>query len=91
LTGGALDTAAIAEAATHADRLSFAQIREAYILAGQMTFARAGQIGLDDLLAGLRRVRSEASEFLVMATAREVGFGSAGEPTVADVRPRVPS
>ena len=91
LTGGALDTAAIAEAATHADRLSFAQIREAYILAGQMTFARAGQIGLDDLLAGLRRVRSEASEFLVMATAREVGFGAAGDPATAEVRPRVPS
>jgi ATP-dependent 26S proteasome regulatory subunit len=85
LAGGALDAAGIAEAASQSDRLSFAQIREAYILAGQMTFARGGEVGLEDLLAGLKRVRSEASEFLAMATAREVGFGSVGE--VGAVRP----
>jgi hypothetical protein len=60
-------------------------IREGYILAGQMTFVRGGEIGLEDLLAGLRRVRSEANEFPAMATSREAGFGSVGEPRGMDV------
>jgi len=73
---GGLDAVAVAEAAVQADRLSFAQVREAYILAGQRAFERDGEIGLEDLLVGLKRVRSEGGEFLAREIGREVGFGT---------------
>lgn len=82
LTDGTLDEQAIAAAARESDRLSFAQIREAYILAGQFALQGDGEIRLEELLAGLQRLRGESNGLSVRADGRAVGFeaGIPGEP-----------
>jgi SpoVK/Ycf46/Vps4 family AAA+-type ATPase len=48
----------MSEAVQESDGLSFAQLREAYILAGQHAFERDDQITGTDLLAGIQRLRN---------------------------------
>jgi hypothetical protein len=45
------------EVAYESDRFSFAQLREAYIMAAQRAFERKGEIGGQDLLHGIRSLR----------------------------------
>lgn len=80
LTGWAVDEPAVSAAAREADRLSFAQIREAYILAGQRSFRRPGAVVPDELLAAIRALRHEAHIVLLRADGRSVGFGTATLP-----------
>lgn len=76
LTGGALDEQSIAAAASEADRMSFAQLRGAYILAGQRSFRRGGGVQPEELVAAVRTVRSEANGVASRADGRALGFGS---------------
>lgn len=76
LTGWAVDDPAVTAAAREADRLSFAQIREAYILAGQRSFRRHGAVVPDELLAAIRALRHEAQSVLLRADGRSVGFAT---------------
>jgi ATP-dependent 26S proteasome regulatory subunit len=80
LTGWAVDDPAVTAAATETDRLSFAQIREAYILAGQRSFRRHGAVVPDELLAAIRALRREAHTVSLHADGRSVGFGTASLP-----------
>jgi cell division protease FtsH len=81
LTGWAGDDPAVVGAAREADRLSFAQIREAYILAGQRSFRRRGAVVGEELLAAIRALRSEAHAVSLRADGRSLGFGTASLPT----------
>ena len=45
------------EVATESERFSFAQLREAFITAGQRAFERNDEIGEEDLLWGIRSLR----------------------------------
>lgn len=80
LTGWAVDDPAVTAAAREADRLSFAQVREAYILAGQGSFRRHGAVVADELLAAIRALRREAHGVSLRADGRSVGFGTASLP-----------
>jgi hypothetical protein len=80
LTGWAVDDPAVASAAQEADRLSFAQVREAYILAGQRSFRRHGAVAADELLAAIRALRRESHCVSLRADGRSVGFGTANLP-----------
>ena len=57
-----------------ADRMSFAQLREAYILAGQRSFRRGGGIRPDELLAAVRTVQADANSVANRAYGRSFGF-----------------
>ena len=59
-------------AAENADGFSFAQLKEAYILAGQSAFERNAPITGDDLLRGIRALRDGLA--LVSDHKRKVGF-----------------
>lgn len=86
LTGWGLDDPAVGDAARNADRLSFAQIREAYILAGQRSFHHRGGIVADELRAAICCLRSEARSVSLRTDGRSVGFGPASLPvTPADL------
>jgi hypothetical protein len=50
-------SAKLKELALKASGLSFAQLREAYIMAGQYAFERKGEIGREDLLSGIASLR----------------------------------
>jgi ATP-dependent 26S proteasome regulatory subunit len=76
LTGGQPEQGFLATARDESDRLSFAQIREAYILAGQAALRRGRDIELEDLLDGLRRVRGEANCVRSKVDGTAVGFGT---------------
>jgi hypothetical protein len=52
-----LDRESLAPAVAESDGMSFAQLREAYILAGQQSFQRGDDICVDDLLAAVRSLR----------------------------------
>jgi hypothetical protein len=80
LTGWAVDDPAVAAAAREADRLSFAQVREAYILAGQRSFQRHGAIVADQLLEAIRTLRRESHCVSLRADGRSVGFGTESLP-----------
>jgi hypothetical protein len=72
-----LDADAVALAAEESDGLSFAQVREAFILAAQLAFQRGGDaVGRDDLLEGVRLVRGEGQAVGHRADGRMVGFGN---------------
>jgi hypothetical protein len=77
LTNGGLDEQSITSAAQEADRMSFAQLREAYILAGQRSFRKGGHVQPEELIAAIRTVRSEANGTGNRADGRVLGFGSA--------------
>lgn len=76
LTKGTLDDRHTAALARESDRLSFAQLREAYILAGQRSFRRGGVVGHAELLTAIRTVRGEANGAASGADGRSVGFGA---------------
>jgi ATP-dependent 26S proteasome regulatory subunit len=80
LTGWAVEDLAVTAAARESDRLSFAQIREAYILAGQRSFRSHGAVVPDELLAAIRALRHEAHSVLLRADGRSVGFGTTSLP-----------
>ncbi len=80
LTRSTLDEQSIAAAAQEADRMSFAQLREAYILAGQRSFRKGGRVQHEELVAAIRTVRSEANGASNRADGRLLGFGSAVPP-----------
>jgi hypothetical protein len=72
-----LDAEAVARGAEASDGFSFAQVREAFILAGQLAFQRGGDtIGADNLLEGIRLVRGEGQAVGQRADGRTVGFGN---------------
>jgi ATP-dependent 26S proteasome regulatory subunit len=73
----ALDPDAVARGAAALEGFSFAQVCEAFILAGQLAFQRGGDtISSDDLLEGIRLVRGEGQAVGQRADGRAVGFGS---------------
>jgi len=80
LTGWAADDQAVDAAAREADRLSFAQVRESYILAGQRSFRRHGAVVPDELLSAIRALRNETHSVSLRADGRSVGFGTVGPP-----------
>ena len=59
LSIGRLDGPAAADAAAAMDRFSFAQVREAYILAGQSAFDRGDDVTPVDLVQAARQMRGE--------------------------------
>ncbi|MFB3779479.1 MAG: AAA family ATPase [Bryobacteraceae bacterium] len=77
LSNRSLDEQSIAAAAHETDRMSFAQIREAYILAGQRSFRKGGRVQPEELADAIRTVRSEANGVGSRADGRLLGFGSA--------------
>jgi hypothetical protein len=92
LLGGQPEQGFLAAARDESDRLSFAQIREAYILAGQSALRRRRDIELEDLLDGLRRVRGEANCVRSKADGTAVGFGTtlAARPAETELVSRRP-
>jgi ATP-dependent 26S proteasome regulatory subunit len=82
LTSGAVDGQQLALAATSAAHMSFAQIREAYVLAGQRSFRRGTQVQANEILEAIRIVRGEANGTAVSADGRSVGFGPQSAPGV---------
>jgi SpoVK/Ycf46/Vps4 family AAA+-type ATPase len=52
-----LSSGTLKELSTKSGGLSFAQLREAYIMAGQRAFERMGQIGREDLLSAIASLR----------------------------------
>jgi ATPase family associated with various cellular activities (AAA) len=53
----AFETISMEELATESERFSFAQLREAFITAGQRAFERKDEIREEDLLSGIRSLR----------------------------------
>jgi ATP-dependent 26S proteasome regulatory subunit len=53
----AFETIGMEELATESERFSFAQLREAFITAGQRAFERKDEIREEDLLSGIRSLR----------------------------------
>jgi hypothetical protein len=76
LTNGALDEQTIGVAARESDRMSFVQLREAYILAGQRSFRSGGGVQPEELVAAVRAVRAEANAVASRSDGRALGFGS---------------
>ena len=64
---------ALFQAAEDSDGLSFAQLKEAYILAGQKAFERNTNVTGNDLLEGIRLLRGGMA--LVSDHKPKVGFG----------------
>ncbi len=64
-------------AAAESDGFSFAQLREAYILAGQLSFSRGDEeiIGTD-ILEGIRTLRNGVNGIGGRFGCRETGFGA---------------
>jgi hypothetical protein len=53
----AFETISMEEVATESEKFSFAQLREAFITAGQLAFERNDEIREQDLLSGIRSLR----------------------------------
>jgi hypothetical protein len=76
LSGGSFDEQTLTKAAHETDGCSFAQLREGYILAGQLAFGREGdEVRPEDLLEGIRMIRVEAQTVGSRLDGRGVGFG----------------
>jgi hypothetical protein len=72
-----LDAEAVARGAEASEGFSFAQVREAFILAGQLAFQRSDEtIGVDDFLEGIRLVRGEGQAVGERPDGRAVGFSN---------------
>jgi ATP-dependent 26S proteasome regulatory subunit len=81
LSAGRLDAPAAASAAAAMDRFSFAQVREAYILAGQFAFDRDEDVTPDDLIQAAQQMRTEGRRLGARVDGRGVGFSMhEGEP-----------
>ena len=74
ISGGSLSHAIAAEAALAMDRFSFAQIREAYIVAGQLAFERDAEIESADLTNAAKQLRRESSRSATNGRNGAVGF-----------------
>src|SRR5216110_2216593 len=75
LTDGTLDERSALQVAREADGLSFAQLQEAYILAGQRAFRRSAGIGAEELTEAVRTIRNEVNGLISRGNGRFVGFG----------------
>lgn len=76
LSTGTFGEETLARAASETDGFSFAQLREGYILAGQLAFRREGEeVRPEDLLEGIRMIRVEAQTVGSRLDGRGVGFG----------------
>jgi hypothetical protein len=64
------------------DRFSFAQVREAYILAGQSAFDRGDDVTPDDLVQAAQQMRGEGRRFGVKVNGCGVGFTDFEEEAV---------
>jgi ATP-dependent 26S proteasome regulatory subunit len=84
LSAGKLDAPAAASAAAAMDHFSFAQVREAYILAGQFAFDRDQDVTSDDLVQAAHQMRREGQRLGARADGRGVGF-SMHESELEDV------
>jgi hypothetical protein len=70
---------AIGQAAARSDGFSFAQLREAYILAGQRAFRRGSdEVEGTDLLEGVALLTREVDDVTVRTEGRAVGFNGGG-------------
>lgn len=74
LSAGRLDGPAAAEAAAAMDRFSFAQVREAYILAGQSAFDRGDDVTPDGLVQAAQQMRGEGRRLSAKVDGSGVGF-----------------
>ena len=74
-----LTETALRRAVTESEGFSFAQLREAYILAGQYAFDTGGDIGQLELLAGVSGIRATMR---ISAPGRKLGFGARVEDWV---------
>jgi hypothetical protein len=73
LSAERLDPLAAQAAASEMERFSFAQVREAYILAGQAAFDRGEDVSPDDLVEAARQMRREGRRLNVKGDSG-VGF-----------------
>jgi len=86
LSIGRLAAPAAAAAASTMDRFSFAQVREAYILAGQCAFDRGDDVALDDLVQAVRQMRREGRRLTTNGNGHGLGFSmQENEPEVVCV------
>ncbi len=70
------------------DRFSFAQVREAYILAGQFAFGRDEDVTSDDLVQAAHQMRREGRRLSAKVDGRDVGFSMhESEPEDVGVHP----
>jgi ATP-dependent 26S proteasome regulatory subunit len=69
-----LDARAAAVAAAAMDRFSFAQVKEAYVLAGQFAFDRGDDVTSADLVQAAGQMRSEERRRRAKADGCGVGF-----------------
>lgn len=74
VSGGCLDSGGAAAAAVESDRFSFAQLREAYVTAGQIAFSRGGDVTNQDLIAGIGRVKEECRLAATKVDNSQLGF-----------------
>ena len=84
LSRASFNEATLRTAAGETDGFSFAQLREAYILAGQLAFERGDeQIGRADIINAIRLVRGERQAVIGHPAGRGVGFeGPAREEAI---------
>ena len=74
MSAGNFDEAEASAAALALDRFSFAQIREAYILAGQFAFDSGNEISANDLTKAAKQLRREGKRISRSADNGGVGF-----------------
>jgi SpoVK/Ycf46/Vps4 family AAA+-type ATPase len=77
----AFETTSMEEVATESERFSFAQLREAYITAGQRAFERDDEVREEDLLWGIRSLRQ--SMLTDPNKSNSTGFRAASHSDVA--------
>jgi hypothetical protein len=74
---GFLDDSTLDCLALMSDGLSFAQVRESYILAGQSAFVRNDEVTTSDLQEAIGQVRSQFTKNIGRPQAPDVGFSHA--------------
>ena len=82
LSGGNLDRSDTAEASLAMDRFSFAQVREAYILAGQTAFDTGDEISAKNLTQAANQLRREGKHISLNGHDGVVGFSVAEDQVV---------
>ena len=88
VSAGRLDAPAAAAAAAAMDRFSFAQAREAYIMAGQCAFDRGNDVTPDDLIRAAQQMKREGRRLATPVDGRAVGFSThENEAEEVGVRP----
>jgi len=76
LTAGEIGDRELEAIISDSDRLSFAQLREAYILAGQRSFRCGSSVSAEEIVAAIRTVRGEINAVAGRADGRCLGFGA---------------